>query len=75
MILIFDELKNDFNAFLKNNALWIALVLVGVVAIALALILILNRKSKKKPTPQIAEKSQWIEVKILLLAKRLDLDL
>lgn len=61
MILIFDELKNDFNAFLKNNALWIALALVGVVAIALALILILNRKSKKKPTPQIAEKSQWIE--------------
>ena len=60
MILFLDELKDDFNAFLKNNALWIALVLVGIVAITAALILIFGRKPKKA-APQIAEKSKWVE--------------
>ena len=59
--MILDELKNDFNAFLKNNALWIALSIVVVIAIVVALILVLGRKVKKAPTPQIAEKSQWLE--------------
>ena len=59
--MILDELKNDFNAFLKNNALWIALSIVAVIAIVVVLILVLGRKVKKAPTPQIAEKSQWVE--------------
>lgn len=60
MILVLDQLKDDFNAFLKNNALWIALVLVGIIAITVALILILGRK-KKVDKPAIAEKSKWVE--------------
>ncbi len=60
MIIILDELKDDFNAFLKANALWIALVLVGIIAITVALILIFGRKAKKA-APQIAEKSKWVE--------------
>ena len=60
MIIILDELKDDFNAFLKANALWIALVLVGIIAITVALILIFGRKTKKA-APQIAEKSKWVE--------------
>ena len=60
MILVLDQLKDDFNAFLKNNALWIALVLVGIIAITVALILILGRK-KKDDKPVIAEKSKWVE--------------
>lgn len=59
-MIILDELKNDFNAFLKNNALWIALVLVGILAITVVLILFFGRKSKKQVSP-IAEKSAWIE--------------
>ena len=59
--MILDELKNDFNAFLKNNALWIALAIVAVIAIVVVLILVLGRKVKKPAAPQIAEKSQWVE--------------
>ena len=58
--MIFDELKNDFNAFLKNNALWIAIALVGVVALGLIIMIIFMRKSKKKPVPKIADKSEWL---------------
>ena len=50
MILVLDQLKDDFNAFLKNNALWIALVLVGIIAITIALILIFGRKKKDDKT-------------------------
>ncbi len=59
--MILDELKNDFNAFLKNNALWIALAIVGVIAICVVLILVLGRKNKKAPEPVIAEKSKWVD--------------
>ena len=62
MMIILDEMKDDFNAFLKNNALWMVLVLVGIIAIVVALILIFGLKNKnKKPQPQIAEKSKWVE--------------
>lgn len=62
MMIILDEMKDDFNAFLKNNALWMVLVLVGIIAIVVALILVFGLKNKnKKPQPQIAEKSKWVE--------------
>ena len=61
MILVYDELKTDVNNFLKNNALWIALALVGVIIITLVLILLLSKRGKKKEQPQIAEKSLWID--------------
>ncbi len=59
-MIVLDQLKDDFNAFLKNNALWIALVLVGIIAITVVLILVLGRRNKKA-VPQIAEKSKWVE--------------
>lgn len=59
--IFLDELKDDFNSFLKNNALWIALVLVGIIAVVVVLILLLNRKGNKKPEVKIAEKSAWVE--------------
>ena len=59
--MILDELKNDFNAFLKNIALWIALAIVGVIVICVVLILVLGRKNKKAPEPVIAEKSKWVD--------------
>ena len=59
-MIVLDQLKDDFNAFLKNNALWIALALVVVIAIVVVLILVLGRKTKKAK-PQIAEKSKWVE--------------
>ena len=58
--MILDELKNDFNAFLKNNAIWIAIVLVAIIVIVIVLILVLGRKVKKTE-PVIAEKSKWVE--------------
>ena len=59
-MIVFDDLKNNLNAFLKNNALWIALVLIGIIAITVALILIFGTK-KKEVKPEIAEKSRWVE--------------
>lgn len=62
MILVFDQLKDDFNSFLKNNALWMALVLVGIISITVVVILLVNRNRKgKKPEVKIAEKSKWVE--------------
>ena len=58
--IFLDELKDDFNAFLKGNALWIALVLVGIIAITIVVILLLNRKRGKKPVVKVAEKSAWM---------------
>ena len=43
MILL--TFRDTFNAFLKNNALWIALAVVGVIVITLV-VLILNGKKK-----------------------------
>ncbi len=59
--IFLDELKDDFNAFLKNNALWIALVLVGIIVITVVVILLVNKKGNKKPEVKIAEKSAWVE--------------
>lgn len=57
--IIFDELKDNTNEFLKNNALWIALAIVGVIIITIVLFLVFNRKGKKVE-PKIAEKSEWV---------------
>ncbi len=59
-MIVLDQLKDDFNAFLKNNALWISLVLVGIIVIVIALILIFGRK-KKEEKPVIAQKSEWVD--------------
>ena len=59
-MIILDQLKDDFNLFLKNYGIWIAVGLVVVIAIVIVLILVLGRKTKKA-VPQIAEKSKWVE--------------
>ena len=62
MLKIFDALKDDFNEFLKNNALWMALVLVGIIAVTLFLIFFLNRRKKNvKPVITVASKSAWVD--------------
>ena len=59
-MIILDQLKDDFNLFLKNYGIWIAVGLVVVISIVVVLILVLGRKTKKA-VPQIAEKSKWVE--------------
>ena len=62
MMIVLDDLKNDLNGFLQNNALWIALALVGVIVIVVAIILITAAVRKnQKPEVKIAEKSLWVE--------------
>lgn len=62
MLKIFDALKDDFNEFLKKNALWMALVLVGIIAVTLFLIFFLNRRKKNsKPVIKVASKSAWVD--------------
>ncbi len=60
-MIIYDALKDDFNAFLKNYGLFIALGLVAAIAIVIFLIIFFGRKSNKKPAIKIAEKSEWVE--------------
>lgn len=59
-MIILDDLKDTMNGFLKANALWISLSLVGVIVIVIALILIFGRK-KKEDKPVIAQKSEWVD--------------
>ena len=62
MILVLDQMKDDFNSFLKNYALWIAIGLVALIAIVLVIFLLINRSKKEKknkPEP-IASKSEWV---------------
>ena len=58
--IFLDELKDDFNSFLKNNAIWMALVLMGIIAIVVVVILLVNRNRNKKPEVKVAEKSAWV---------------
>ena len=39
--------KDDLNAFLKSNAIWIALAIVVMISISILLIVISGRKTKK----------------------------
>ena len=52
-MMIYSQLKDDFNAFLKNYALWIAIAIVAVIVIVTVLLILLNKKKKnpknKKP--------------------------
>ena len=45
--MIYSEIKDDANAFFKNNAVWIALAIVAVIVIVLVIILLVNRNRKK----------------------------
>lgn len=45
--MILNDLKNDFNAFLKNNALWLCLVLVLLIVITLVIVLFFSIRYKK----------------------------
>ena len=42
--MILATFKDNVNAFLSNNALWIALGFVGIILITLAVLFIFNRK-------------------------------
>ena len=59
--IVLDQLKDDFNAFLKANALWMAIALVVVLGMIPLIILLINKLRKKEDKPVIAEKSLWIE--------------
>ena len=47
MINVVLTFKDDLNAFLKNNAIWLAIGLVSLIIIAISLIFILGKKAKK----------------------------
>ena len=56
MLPLFDASSVD--RFLKENAWWMALIVVAVLALVVALLLLL--KPKKKPTPRPVEKSAYL---------------
>ena len=60
-MMIYSQLKDDFNAFLKNYALWIAIAIVAVIVIVTVLLILLNKK-KKNPKDEILKTSNddWV---------------
>lgn len=59
--MIYSEIKDDANAFLKNNALWIALAIVAIIVIVLVILLLvnINRKKDKKAIDNTAN-DDWL---------------
>ena len=39
--------KDDLNAFLKNNAIWIAVAIIGLILVSVFLIVFLGKRAKK----------------------------
>lgn len=60
--MILNELKNDFNVFLKNNALWICLgiVLLIVITIIIFIVTSIRFKNKNKVSNKV-DHSLWLE--------------
>ena len=62
--LILDSSK-DFNAWLKANAIWLAIACAALIAIALALILLLGKKKKSNSnrvaSTKVVSKSEYLE--------------
>ena len=53
--------KEDLNAFLKTNALWICLVLVGIIIATIVVIFVIkNRKSNKKEVVNELPDDEWL---------------
>ncbi|MDY4849098.1 MAG: PTS transporter subunit EIIB [Bacilli bacterium] len=61
--MILNELKNDFNVFLKNNALWICLgiVLLIVITIIIFIVISIRFKNKNKLSNYKVDHSLWLE--------------
>ena len=59
--MIYSEIKDDANAFLKNNALWIALAIVAVIVIVAVLLILINRnKRNKKEKIDDTPNDEWV---------------
>ena len=52
--------KNDFTSFLKNNALWICLAIVGLILLTILIIYILKLPSKKANKAQPINNDEWL---------------
>ena len=59
--MIYSELKDDFNSFLKNYGVWIAVGVIAIIAITVFLILFLNKKGKgNKKIEDNTAPSDWL---------------
>ena len=65
--MIYSELKDDFNAFLKNYGIWIAIALVVVIVLTIVIIFVI--KKRKKGTPKIEDHTQGSDWLIALGGK------
>ena len=65
--MIYSELKDDFNAFLKNYGIWIAIALVVVIVLTIVIIFVI--KNRKKGTPKIEDHTQGSDWLIALGGK------
>ena len=58
--MIYSELKDDINAFLSKNAIWLAIVIVAIIVIVALLIILLNKNKSKKDDSKISkDESKW----------------
>ena len=60
--MIYSEIKDDFNTFLRNYGIWIAVAVVALIAITIILILYFNKKNtdKKGENKDTTASSDWL---------------
>ena len=60
--MIPSQMKDDINAFLRDNAIWIAIAVTVLIALVIVLIVLLNRKNKVKKDVEVPkeESNDWL---------------
>ena len=60
--MIPSQMKDDINAFLRDNAIWIAIAVTVLIALVIVLIVLLNRKNKVKKDVEVPkeENNDWL---------------
>ena len=61
MRILGNTFKDDLNAFLKNNALWICIVLVAIIIATIVIIFVIKNRNKNSGGKFSSNGNEWIE--------------
>ena len=58
--MIYSEIKDDFNFFLRNYGIWIAVAVAAVIGITIFLIIFLNKRRKANKVTDNTSNDDWL---------------
>ena len=58
--MIYSEIKDDFNFFLRNYGIWIAVAVAAVIGITIFLIIFLNKRKKANKVTDNTSSDDWL---------------